>query len=35
MPQLTEECRRHGMRAATATDFLELVLRAVQEGSGR
>ncbi|KOG54438.1 hypothetical protein ADK76_23395 [Streptomyces griseoflavus] len=35
IPQLTEECRRHGMRAATATDFLELVLRAVQEGSGR
>ncbi|MEU2900371.1 restriction endonuclease-related protein [Streptomyces sp. NPDC001273] len=35
IPQLTEECRRHGMQAATATDFLERVVRTVKEGGGR
>ncbi|WP_269856960.1 restriction endonuclease-related protein [Streptomyces sp. RPT161] len=28
--QLTEGCRRHGMKAATATDFLELVVETVK-----
>lgn len=31
IPQLTDECRRHGMRAATATDFLELVLQTARK----
>ncbi|MFB7918033.1 hypothetical protein [Streptomyces sp. NPDC056061] len=35
IPQLTEECRRHGMRAATATDFLELVVNSVRKGASR
>ncbi|MGD3111326.1 hypothetical protein [Streptomyces sp. YGL11-2] len=35
IPQLTEECRRHGMKAATATDFLELVVETVTRGAAR
>lgn len=35
IPQLTEECRRHGMEAATATDFLERVVKTVKTGAVR